>query len=45
MEILIWITLAALVGGIVGFLLLRFSHRTARRRGHDFLENPNEWGW
>lgn len=41
MEILAFIAAACVIGGILGFLLLR--RRKPRR--HDFLENPNEWGW
>ncbi|NMG39852.1 hypothetical protein GRZ55_11410 [Chelativorans sp. ZYF759] len=48
MELLLFIGAASLAGGILAFLLLRRSKHTRRRkpRGrHDFLENPNEWGW
>lgn len=41
MEILLTIAAAGCAGGILAFLLFR----RRKPRGHDFLDNPNEWGW
>lgn len=42
MEFLALIPVIGLAGAVLAFLLLR---RHKPRSRHDFLDNPNEWGW